>query len=194
MPVFSSRIRRTDAHGIKQGFIVVQPRRGYLCDPTHAQGSRQCPRHARDRCSSPRGHAYWASATRARQVRWYVEIPLPTGDVQNIFFIFELRWVLSFFQCIIWLAVALIAEIPPVVCPFPVRCYSAYRFAGLPESRFEWCFLSLLFLVRCSCEETDRSFCDPTDVWNEVCFMFTILYPGLILSSRQMLLGPASAR
>jgi hypothetical protein len=47
-----------------------------------------------------------------------MDIALPTGDKQDNFSIS--RPMLSSFQCVIWLALALIAEIPVVVCPFPL--------------------------------------------------------------------------
>jgi hypothetical protein len=45
-----------------------------------------------------------------------MEIAVPTGDTQDNFSM--ARPILSSFQCIIWIALALIAEIPVVVCPF----------------------------------------------------------------------------
>jgi hypothetical protein len=45
-----------------------------------------------------------------------MEIAVPTGDTQDNFSVSRL--ILSFSQCIIWIALALIAEIPVVVCPF----------------------------------------------------------------------------
>ena len=45
-----------------------------------------------------------------------MEIALPTGDNQDNFSVS--RSILSSFQCIIWIALALIAEIPVVVCFF----------------------------------------------------------------------------
>ena len=45
-----------------------------------------------------------------------MEIALPTGDTQENFSMSCL--ILRSFQCVIWIALALIAEIPVVVCPF----------------------------------------------------------------------------
>jgi len=46
-----------------------------------------------------------------------METALPTGDTQDNFSMSRL--ILRSFQCVIWIALALIAEIPVVVCPFP---------------------------------------------------------------------------
>lgn len=46
---------------------------------------------------------------------------------------------LSFFKCIIWLALAATAEIPPVVCAFlAIGRYLAHPFKGFPSLGFEW--------------------------------------------------------
>jgi len=67
-----------------------------------------------------------------------METPLPTGDILRLFSIPP--QMLSSFKCIIWLALAAIAEIPPVVCAFlAVGRYSAHPFADLPSLEFEWC-------------------------------------------------------
>ena len=94
----------------------VQPRHGYLHISAYAQGHHQCFRRSRGRCGAPPDNANWASATHSQEFSWYMEVALPAGDTQNV----SLRCqMFSSFQCIIWFMLALIAEIPVVVCPCP---------------------------------------------------------------------------
>jgi hypothetical protein len=86
---------RTDAHAITQARCDLQPRPGFLYNPTYAQGPRQCSRGSRSRRGAPPDNVDWASATCAQEFNWYLEITLPTGGAQAVFSI--LRQMLSLF-------------------------------------------------------------------------------------------------
>jgi len=77
-----------------------------------------------------------------------MEIALPAGDTQGNFSMS--RPILSSFQCIIWIALALIAEIPVVVCPFPllgdIQLTDSKVFLILD---FNGVFLYFLFAYQC---------------------------------------------
>ena len=80
----------------------------------------------------------------------------------------------SSFQCIVWLALALIAEIPIVVCPFPPfklddlrlivsQAFEVLNWNGMipsPSPRV-W-------------TEADSSLCYLTDAWNDVRFIIPL--------------------
>ena|SRR5260221_4907464 len=112
-----------------------------------------------------------------------MEIPLPTGDILSLFSIPPRM--LSSFKCIIWLALAATAELPPVVRAFlAFGRYVAHRFAGLPSPEFEWCVGVSLYLNACVWTEADSSPCDLTDVWNEVRSITIVSFDrGLMWSS-----------
>ena len=71
-----------------------------------------CPcRHASGRHSAPHEHANRTLAVCAHEFDWYMASPLPTGDALPSLF----RLLLMSFKCIIWIALAAIAEVPVVV-------------------------------------------------------------------------------
>jgi len=95
---------------------VVQPHHEYLHIPAYTQGPRHCFWCSCGRRSAPPDDAHRASATHSQEFNWYMEVALPAGDTQNVFSVLS---DVQFFQCIIWIALALIAVIPVVVGLFP---------------------------------------------------------------------------
>jgi len=80
--------------------------------------------------------------------------------------------IFSSFQCIIWIALALIAVIPVVVSPFPplddIRLIISQAFGVLD--------LNGMFLSHARVwTETDSSPCYWTDAWNDVRFITPLL-------------------
>lgn len=85
--------------------------------------------------------------------------------------------IFSSFQCIIWIALALIAVIPVVVSPFPplddIRLIISQAFGVLDLNGM---FLSpSLFSFHARVRtEADSSLCYWTDVWNDVRFITSL--------------------
>ncbi|KAI0249135.1 hypothetical protein BJV78DRAFT_725090 [Lactifluus subvellereus] len=70
-----------------------------------------CCRHSSGRHSAPHEHANRTLAVCTQEFNWYLVSPLPTGDALPFLFY---RLLISF-KCIIWIALASIAEVPVVV-------------------------------------------------------------------------------
>lgn len=83
---------------------------------TISQGSHQLCRLSCGQFIAPYDHAGRAPTTYAQKFNWYMATALPTGDAPPFLFTQQM---LNSSQCIIWIGLAVFADIPPVVSPFP---------------------------------------------------------------------------
>jgi hypothetical protein len=99
---------------IMAGARVVQCGFGHLRRYAYARGPGQLHRRSDSRRRALRGYVDWALTTLTQRFIWNMASPLSTGYAP----LFLLLRVLTPFKCIIWIVLAGLAEVPPMVCLF----------------------------------------------------------------------------
>ena len=148
---------------------------------------QRCSHHG-GRLNTPHYHADWAPATCAKGLNWYLVTALSTGDILS----FLLHRMLTSFKCIMWIALAALAEVPLVVRPFPSLNNTGFlrqHSSGLPKSRYKWCVSESLHP-----KMRPMAHSALIDAWNGVWFSSVVLFQQWLIQLSPQMFGETSSK